>query len=156
MPLDTGGLDLSATQWETHPAKIQEMMDLGLRWQRLRRETLADAARGLAALADASDALADGLGMDRVQDAAAVGDLLSGAALAVAAPDTSGLDLSAIQWETHAASIRDLVNLGTALAANASTNDKRSFPEPGNAGGALRHPGRCSMPRPSGGRRRRR
>ena len=109
---DTRGLDLSATQWETHPAQIQEMMDLGLRWQRLRRERLADAARGLAALADASDALADGLGMDRVQDAAAVGDLLSGAALAVAAPDTSGLDLSAIQWETHAASIRDLVNLG--------------------------------------------
>ena len=109
---DTGGLDLSAPQWESHAAQIQEMMDLGLSWQRLRWERLADAARGLEALADASDALADGLGIDRAEDAAAVGDLLAAAGLAVAAPDTSGLDLSAIQWETHTASVRDLVDLG--------------------------------------------
>ena len=85
---------------------------MGLHWQRLRRERLADAARSLDALAEASDTLADGLGMGRPEDAATVGDLLSAAGLAITAPDTGGLDLSALQWGTHAASIRDLVDLG--------------------------------------------
>ena len=109
---DTGGLDLSAPQWESHAAQIREMTDLGLHWQRLRRERLADVARSLDALADASDTLADGLGVGRPEDAATVGDLLSAAGLAITAPETGGLDLSALQWGTHAASIRDLVDLG--------------------------------------------
>ena len=109
---DTRGLDLSAPQWESHAAKIREMTDLGLHWQRLRRERLAEAARSLDALAQASDTLAGSLGMGPPEDATTVGDLLSAAGLAITAPDTGGLDLSALQWGTHAASIRDLVDLG--------------------------------------------
>ena len=109
---DTGGLDLSASQWESHAAQIREMTDLGLHWQRLRRERLADAARGLDALAEASGILADGLGLGRPEHAATVGDLLSAVGLAIAAPDTSGLDLSAPQWESHTTQILEMTDLG--------------------------------------------
>ena len=82
---DTVGLDLAAAlQWGIpRSPQIREMTDLGLRWQRMRRERTNAASQSLQTLAGPSGALADILYLDRPADAAAADDLLAAAGLAV-------------------------------------------------------------------------
>ena len=109
---DTTGLVLKSRQWETNGADVWDLVESGLQWQWMRWRRIHAMSVALRDLEDSSSSLASIMRIDHPADASQSADILAAAKCAVGAPDASGLDLSAPQWESNAERICQLLARG--------------------------------------------
>jgi len=109
---DTTGLSLKAPQWETNGADVWDLVESGLQWQWMRWKRTHAMSGALRDLEAGSSSLASIMRIDHPADASESADILAAAKCAAGAPDASGLDLSAPQWESNAERIRGLLDRG--------------------------------------------
>ena len=109
---DTTGLNLKAPQWESNGGDVWDLVELGIQWQRMRRERMRSISGALKDLDDSSASLANTMRLNHPGRVSESTDMLAAAISSVRAPDTSGLDLSAPQWQSHTERIRQLLDRG--------------------------------------------
>ena len=109
---DTTGLNLKTRQWETNGGDVWVLVESGVQWQRMRRKRIHAMSEALKDLEDSSGSLASIMRIDHPADPSESADTLAAAKLAVRAPDASGLDLSAPQWESNTERILQLLARG--------------------------------------------
>ena len=109
---DATGLNLKAPQWESEGGRVWDLVELGVRWQWIRRELIHSLSRALDDLDDNSASLANTMRLDHPAHISDSTDLLAAANCAVDAPETDGLDLSLPQWESHQERIRQFLTRG--------------------------------------------
>ena len=126
---DTAGLDLQDPGWESDGGTIRELVEAGVRWQRMRGQRIRAAADALQALTDRSDALADAMRLDRPASVDETREVLAAARRAAGAPDADGLDLHAPQWTSHGERIRQLLNRGLRWRQLRAEHDAVLLPE---------------------------
>ena len=126
---DTSGLKLDAPHWESNGGQIWSLVELGVQWQRMRRERIGAAESTLEALTDTSGALADILRLNHPANTAEATDLLAAATHSLNAPNTDGLDLAAPQWESHDRQICLLLTQGLQWRQMRSEYDHLLLPQ---------------------------
>ena len=109
---DTTGLNLKTRQWETNGGDVWDLVESGVQWQHMRRKRIHAMSEALKDLEDSSGSLARIMRIDHPADPSESADALAAANLAVGAPDASGLDLSAPQWESNSERIGQLLARG--------------------------------------------
>ena len=110
---DATGLNLEASQWKSEGGSIQDLVELGVQWQWMRKERIRSISDALKNLDDSSASLADTMRLDHPTNTPESTEMLAAAKCAVGAPDTDGLDLSVPQWESDAERIRQLLTRGS-------------------------------------------
>ncbi len=93
------------------------------------RESIESASFALGRLADLSRSLADSLSLGQTEDVVGLNNLLDAARLADNAPDLSGLNLAAPQWQTHAGQISESLDKGFQWRGIRSTYEAELLPE---------------------------
>ena len=109
---DITGLSLKARQWETNGADVWGLVELGVQWQWMRWKRIHAMTGALKDLEDSSTSLASIMRIDHPADTSESADILAAVKCAVGAPDASGLELSAPQWESSAERICQLLDRG--------------------------------------------
>ena len=95
-------------------------------------EEIDATSRGLEVLADLSSSLADSLAIPLPEATADLETLLDNARLVDAAPDLSGLNLTAPQWRTHSGRLKELLGKGFQWQLIRSSFDGDFLPAAGN------------------------
>ena len=109
---DTTGLNLEVAHWTTKAESVSRLAELGVQWQRMRKERIRSLSQALENLEYTSDSLAILMSVDTPHHIAETKNLLAAAKCAVTAPDVDWMDLSLSQWESQAEVVRLLLSQG--------------------------------------------
>ena len=126
---DTTGLSLKAPQWENNGGDVWDLVESGLQWQWMRWKRIHAMSGALKDLEDSSISLAGMMCMDHPADVSQSADILAAAKCAVGAPDASGLDLSAPQWESSGERIFQLLARGLQWKRIRTDHDSLLLPQ---------------------------
>ena len=126
---DTTGLSLKARQWESNGADVWDLVESGLQWQWMRWKRIHAMSGALKDLESSSTSLASIMSMDHPADASQSADILAAAKCAAGAPDASGLDRSASQWESNAERISQLLDRGLRWKRIRTEHDSLLLPQ---------------------------
>ena len=105
-------LDLEVAHWTTEAESVSKLVELGVQWQRMRRDRIHSLSKTLGDLEYASASLASLMGVATPSHIAETKNLVAAAKCAVVAPAADWMDLSLPQWESQTEDVRLFLRQG--------------------------------------------